>query len=77
MKLALMTVLFGASLCYGQEQGDFNSATSNVMVAQYPKVDIRNTLFEAQMTNLQAVLEGLRARPSSTRFEQPRRGMQF
>jgi len=39
MKLALMAVLLGTSLCYGQEQGDFKPATSNVLDAQYPKVD--------------------------------------
>ena len=39
MKLALMAVLLGMSLCYGQEQGDFKPATSNVLDAQYPKVD--------------------------------------
>jgi enterochelin esterase family protein len=39
MKLALMAVLLGASLCYGQEQGDFKPATSNVLDAQYPQVD--------------------------------------
>jgi enterochelin esterase-like enzyme len=39
MKLALMSILLGASLCYGQEQGDFKPATSNVLDAPYPKVD--------------------------------------
>ena len=32
-------MLAGASLCFGQEQGDFKPATSNVLDAQYPKVD--------------------------------------
>ncbi len=39
MKLALMAILLGASLCYGQEQGDFKPAKSNVLDAQYPRVD--------------------------------------
>jgi enterochelin esterase-like enzyme len=39
MKLALISILLGASLCYGQEQGDFKPATSNVLDAQYPMVD--------------------------------------
>jgi enterochelin esterase-like enzyme len=39
MKLAMVAILLGASLCYGQEQGDFKPATSNVLDAQYPKVD--------------------------------------
>jgi enterochelin esterase family protein len=39
MKLAVMAIILGASLCYGQEQGDFKPATSNVLDAQYPKVD--------------------------------------
>jgi len=39
MKLALMAILLSASLCYGQEQGDFKPATSNVLDAQYPRVD--------------------------------------
>lgn len=39
MKLAVMAIVLGASLCYGQEPGDFKPATSNVMDAQYPKVD--------------------------------------
>ena len=32
-------MLAAASLCFGQEQGDFKPATSNVLDAQYPKVD--------------------------------------
>jgi hypothetical protein len=39
MKLALMAILLGASLCYGQNQGNFKPATSNVLDAQYPRVD--------------------------------------
>jgi len=39
MKLAVLAMLAGASLCFGQEQGDFKPATSNVLDAQYPKVD--------------------------------------
>lgn len=40
MRLALMAILLGVSLCSGQEQGDFKPATSNVLDAQYPKVDM-------------------------------------
>jgi enterochelin esterase family protein len=39
MKIVLMAVLLGASLCYGQGQGDFKPAISNVLDAQYPRVD--------------------------------------
>jgi enterochelin esterase-like enzyme len=39
MKLAVMAIMLGAALCYGQEQGDFKPATSNVLDAEYPKVD--------------------------------------
>src|SRR6185503_16256990 len=39
MKLAIMAIVLGASLCYGQEQSDFKPASSNVLDAQYPKVD--------------------------------------
>ena len=39
MKLAVIAIMLGAALCYGQEQGDFKPATSNVLDAQYPKVD--------------------------------------
>ncbi len=39
MKLAVMALLLGGTLCFAQEQGDFKPATSNVLDAQYPKVD--------------------------------------
>jgi enterochelin esterase-like enzyme len=39
MKLAVLAMLVSASLCFGQEQSDFKPATSNVLDAQYPKVD--------------------------------------
>jgi enterochelin esterase family protein len=39
MKLAVLAMFVGASLCFGQEQSDFKPATSNVLDAQYPKVD--------------------------------------
>ena len=39
MKLAVIAIMLGAALCYGQEQGDFKPATSNVLDAQFPKVD--------------------------------------
>ncbi len=39
MKLAVIAILLGASLGYGQQQGDFKPATSNVLDAEYPKVD--------------------------------------
>jgi len=39
MKLVLMAILLSASLCYGQEQRDFKPAISNVLDAQYPRVD--------------------------------------
>src|SRR5664279_3300931 len=36
--IGIMMLLF-ASLCYAQEQGDFKPATTNVLDAQYPRVD--------------------------------------
>ena len=39
MKLIGMMMLFFASLCCAQEQGDFKPATTNVLDAQYPRVD--------------------------------------
>ena len=39
MRLIGIAMLLAASFCYGQEQGDFKPATSNVLDAQYPKVD--------------------------------------
>ena len=39
MKLAVMAALLVGSLCFGQEQGNFKPATSNVLDAQYPRVD--------------------------------------
>lgn len=39
MKLAVLAMFIGASLCFGQEQSDFKPATSNVLDAQYPRVD--------------------------------------
>ncbi|HKO13516.1 MAG TPA: alpha/beta hydrolase-fold protein [Acidobacteriaceae bacterium] len=37
--MAVLAMLVGASLCFGQEPGDFKPASSNVLDAQYPKVD--------------------------------------
>ena len=39
MKLIGVLILFAASFCYAQDSGDFKPATSNVLDAQYPKVD--------------------------------------
>ena len=39
MKLAVTAIMLGASLCYAQEQGNLKPASSNVLDAQYPKVD--------------------------------------
>lgn len=39
MKLAVMAIILGASLCYGQDRGGFRPAASNVPDAQYPQVD--------------------------------------
>src|SRR5438552_1018666 len=39
MRLIGIAMLLAASCCYGQDQGDFKPATSNVLDAQYPKVD--------------------------------------
>ena len=39
MRLLAIVVLLAASFCFAQEQGDFKPATSNVLDAQYPKVD--------------------------------------
>ena len=34
-----IVMLLGAGLCLAQNSGDFKPATSNVLDAQYPKVD--------------------------------------
>jgi enterochelin esterase-like enzyme len=39
MRWIAIGVLLGASFCFAQESGDFKPATSNVLDAQYPKVD--------------------------------------
>jgi hypothetical protein len=39
MKLIGIGVLLEASLCFAQDSSDFKPATSNVLDAQYPKVD--------------------------------------
>ncbi|MGA7315440.1 MAG: alpha/beta hydrolase-fold protein [Silvibacterium sp.] len=39
MKMIGIVVLLTASYCFGQDSGDFKPATSNVLDAQYPKVD--------------------------------------
>jgi enterochelin esterase-like enzyme len=39
MKLMMMAIVLGASFGYGQQQSDFKPATSNVLDAEYPKVD--------------------------------------
>ena len=39
MKLIGMMMLLFASFCYAQEQGDFKPASTNVLDAQYPRVD--------------------------------------
>jgi len=39
MRSIAMLMLFAASFCVAQESGDFKPATSNVLDAQYPKVD--------------------------------------
>ena len=39
MRLFGIIMLLFASLCYAQEQGDFKPATTNVLDAQYPRVD--------------------------------------
>ena len=39
MRFIAIGVLLAASFCFAQEQGDFKPATSNVLDAQYPKVD--------------------------------------
>lgn len=39
MKLAVVAMVMGASLCFGQGQSDFKPASSNVLDAQYPRVD--------------------------------------
>ncbi|HVT98522.1 MAG TPA: alpha/beta hydrolase-fold protein, partial [Acidobacteriaceae bacterium] len=42
MRLAVLAFVMGASLCFAQEQSDFKPATSNVLDAQYPKVDSKS-----------------------------------
>jgi hypothetical protein len=39
MRSIAMALLLSASVCLAQESGDFKPATSNVLDAQYPKVD--------------------------------------
>ncbi len=39
MRLIGILALLAASFCYAQDNGDFKPATSNVLDAQYPKVD--------------------------------------
>ena len=39
MKVIAFAMLLAASFCLAQDQGDFKPATSNVLDAQYPKVD--------------------------------------
>jgi enterochelin esterase-like enzyme len=42
MRSIAMLMLFAASFCVAQESGDFKPATSNVLDAQFPKVDSRS-----------------------------------
>ena len=39
MKLVGIAVLLAASVCWAQESGDYKPATTNVLDAQYPRVD--------------------------------------
>lgn len=39
MKLMFAVMILSASLCYAQNPADFKPASSNVMDAQFPKVD--------------------------------------
>ena len=39
MKLVVMAIALSATLCFGQTQDDFKPASSNVLDAQFPKVD--------------------------------------
>ena len=39
MKLMGIVALLTASICFAQDSGDFKPATSNVLDAQYPRVD--------------------------------------
>ncbi len=39
MKLVVMAMLLSSALCFGQEQGDFKPAPSNVLDSQFPMVD--------------------------------------
>lgn len=39
MKSAVLALLLAATCCFAQEQGEFKPAASNVLDAQYPKVD--------------------------------------
>ena len=39
MKVIGLVMLLAASFCFAQDPGDFKPATSNVLDAQYPKVD--------------------------------------
>jgi enterochelin esterase-like enzyme len=39
MKLAMMAIALSAAACFGQDRADFKPAPSNVLDAQFPKVD--------------------------------------
>src|SRR5579863_8213795 len=39
MKLTVLVVVLAGSLCFAQDSSDFKPATSNVLDAQYPRVD--------------------------------------
>lgn len=39
MRLAILVALIGTAWCLGQGPGGFQPASSNVMNAQYPRVD--------------------------------------
>ncbi|MFZ1012796.1 MAG: esterase, partial [Terracidiphilus sp.] len=42
MRSIAMAMLLVTSFCFAQESGDFKPATSNVLDAQYPKVDSKS-----------------------------------
>jgi hypothetical protein len=41
MRLTIIVGLAATTICPAQDSGDFKPATSNVMTAQYPRVDSR------------------------------------
>jgi enterochelin esterase family protein len=44
MKLVVIVMALSAALCFGQDQVDFKPAPSDILDAQFPKVDSNSRL---------------------------------